>query len=113
MVAYAVGPQFVRRVLEGFLAEGHEVVFPSLGVMCVDAVGGGALIQVVRPNSPAAVAGVAVGDVLLDVGGTRIQDQLDFARAMLRQEVGKKVPLRLRRGSLIQIRDVVIGRAGE
>lgn len=112
-VAYAVGPQFIRRVLEGFLSPSHEVSFPTMGVMCLDNIGGGALVQIVRPGTPAEAAGIQVGDVLLDIGGQTIGDQLDFARVMLRQEVGKKVVVRLRRGNAQQLRDVVIGRAGQ
>ena len=110
-VAYAVGPQVVRRVIDGFLSPSREVVFPAIGIFCVDAVGGGALIHSVTQGSPAAAAGIQASDILLDLGGSSIRDQLDFARVMLRQEVGRKVPVRLRRGGLIQVRDVVIGRA--
>lgn len=112
-VAYAVGPQFIRRVIEGFLSPSHEVAFPTMGVMCLDNIGGGALVQIVRPGTPAEAAGILVGDVLLDIGGQTIGDQLDFSRVMLQQEVGKKVVVRLRRGSGQQLREVVIGRAGQ
>ncbi|MGV3614913.1 MAG: PDZ domain-containing protein [Fimbriimonas sp.] len=112
-VAYAVGPEFVRRVLEGFLSPAHEVVFPAMGIMCVDNIDGGALIQVVRPGTPAAAAGLQVGDVLLDINSNPIHNQLDFSRVMLRLEVGKKVPVRIRRGNSQRILDVIIGRAGQ
>jgi serine protease Do len=112
-VAYAVGPQLVRRVLDGFLSPSHEVSFPTMGVMCVDNIGGGALVQIVRPGTPAEAAGIQVGDVLLDINGNAIGDQFDFSRVMLRQEVGKKVAIRLRRGNGQQIREVVIGRANQ
>jgi hypothetical protein len=112
-VAYSIGPEFVRRVLEGFLSPSHEVVFPSLGVMCIDAVGGGALVQVVRKDSPADSAGILREDVLLDIGGVQIRDQLDFARAMLRHEAGKKILIRLRRGMTTMVKEVVLGRSKE
>lgn len=112
-VAYAVGPQVVRRVLDGFLSPSHEVSFPTMGVMCIDNIGGGALVQIVRPGTPAESAGIQVGDVLLDINGNTIGDQFDFSRVMLRQEVGKKVAIRLRRGNGQQIREVVVGRANQ
>lgn len=113
MVAYSVGPEFVRRVFDGFLSSSHEVVFPSLGVMCVDAIGGGALIQTVRKDSPADQAGLLSNDILLDIGGNAIRDQLDFARAMLKVEVGKKVVVRLRRSGQTQLREVILGETRE
>lgn len=112
-VAYAVGPQFIKRVLDGFLSPSHEVAFPTMGVMCMDNIGGGALVHIVRPGTPAEAAGIRVGDVLLDINGNTINDQLDFSRAMLRQEVGKKVTVRLRRGNSQVLAEVVIGRAGQ
>lgn len=112
-VAYAVGPQFIKRVLDGFLSPSHEVAFPTMGVMCMDNIGGGALVHIVRPGTPAEAAGIRVGDVLLDINGNTINDQLDFSRAMLRQEVGKKVVVRLRRGNSQMLAEVVIGRAGQ
>lgn len=113
MVAYSVGPDFVRRVLDGFISPSHQVVFPSLGVFCIDAVGGGALIQGVKKSSPAEAAGIAPGDILIDIGGMSITNQVDFARAMLKLEVGKKVVVRLRRGTNQQFREVLIGESGE
>lgn len=113
MVAYSVGPDFVRRVFDGFLSESHQVVFPSLGVFCIDAVGGGALIQGVKKGSPAEAAGIANNDILIDINGMTIGNQLDFARAMLKLEVGKKVVVRLRRGTNQQFREVLIGESGE
>lgn len=111
MVAYTVGPEVIRRVLDGFLSPSHEVVFPSMGVFCTDAIGGGALIQSVTPGSPAERGGLIAGDILLDIGGQTIGNQLDFARVMLGQEPGKRITLRIKRGSASALLDVVIGRA--
>lgn len=108
-VAYTVGSEVVRRVLDGFLSPSREVVYPTLGVMCTDSIGGGALIQVVQPNTAASRADLRAGDVLQDIGGNLIQNQLDFARVMLSREVGKKVTIRLRRGDMILIKDVIVG----
>jgi len=110
-VAYTVGPSFVRRVLDGFRSPDHRVIFPSLGVFCVDNVGGGALVQVVKEGSAADKAGVRVGDVLLDIAGNNIRNQVDFALVMLRQESGRKITMRVKRGLSILIMDAVVGRA--
>jgi S1-C subfamily serine protease len=98
MVAYTVGPEFVRHVLEGFLSPSHSVEFAVLGVMCTDAVGGGALIQSVTPGSPAEKSGLHSGDVLLNINSNPIQDQIAFARVMLQQKAGKKIAMVVQRG---------------
>jgi putative serine protease PepD len=110
-VAYTTGPQVLRRVLAGFRSESHEVVYPSLGVVCSDAIGDGALVRGVTAGSPAAQAGVRFGDVLVDIGGQIIRNQVDFARVMLDQEVGKKIVVRIRRGSQLLFLNAVVAKA--
>ncbi|MEZ0325727.1 MAG: PDZ domain-containing protein [Fimbriimonas sp.] len=110
-VAYTTGAQLTRRVLDGFKSESHEVQYPSLGVMCNDAIGGGAQVQKVVPNSPAAQAGVRFGDIIVDIAGVVIRNQVDFARVMLDQEVGKKIVVRIKRGSQMLFMNAVVAKA--
>ncbi len=110
-VAYTTGAQLIRRVLKGFRSESHEVEYPSLGVMCNDAIGGGAQVQRVLPDSPASQAGVRFGDVILDIAGHVIRNQVDFAKVMLDQEVGKKIVVRIRRGSQMLLMTAVVAKA--
>lgn len=110
-VAYTVGADVVRQVLEGFRSTNHTVEFPSLGVLCTDTIGGGATIQRVIPGSAAAKADLRVGDVIHDIAGAQVENQIRFAREMLKHSIGAKITIRVSRGNLMIVRDVVVGRA--
>jgi S1-C subfamily serine protease len=108
-VAYTVGPDIVRQVINGFRSPSHEVLFPSLGVLCIDVPGGGAMIREIERGSAAQRAHLRVGDVIKDISGTIIGDQVDFAKAMNRQEVGAKITIRITRGYAVQLIDAIVG----
>jgi len=98
-IAYSPGPQTMQRVIGGFLSPNHAVQRPAIGVFCRDAVGAGALIDRVVDNSPAAAAGLKEGDVIINIEGSPIQRQLDFAVTMLQQTVGSEITVTVRRQS--------------
>lgn len=110
-VAYTVGPEVVRQVIEGFRTPSHEVSYPSLGVLCVDNIGGGAVIEKIQRGSAAAKAGLKVGDVIQDIGETYIRDQVAFAKVMFHQQIGSRVMIRISRGREVLLREVTIGRS--
>jgi len=112
-VAYMVASDVVRQVLEGFKTSTHTVEFPSLGVLCTDTPGGGATIQKVLPRSAAEKADLRIGDVIHDIAGAPIENQIRFAKEMLRHNVGTKIVIRITRGSMIIVRDVVVGKASD
>jgi aminopeptidase N len=71
----------------------------SLGTMPDFAFPGpGVKVQEVREGSPAAQAGVQVGDVLLTVDGTALQGLRDLSAALKGHKAGDTVVVRLRRG---------------
>ncbi len=106
-VAYTVGPDVVRHALEGFLSPTHQVEYAALGIFCRDNLGGGALIQQVTADSPAAKSGLRPGDVLLSIGPNSIQNQVEFATVMLQQKVGAKIALMIKRGQATLVVDIV------
>jgi serine protease Do len=108
-VAYAAGTEVIRHVLSGFRTTG-EVDYPAIGVFCLDAVGGGALVQRITPGSPAEKAGLRPDDIILDVNGTPIRNQVGFGMAMFRQRIGNSIPLRIRRGGLQMILSATVGK---
>ncbi len=108
-VAYSVAPNVLERVVEGFRSPSGKVAHPTIGVFCRDVVGGGALVDTVTPGSAAATAGLLPGDVILDMGGTTIRNQIDFSRTAMGQKVGDKLTLRIRRGSVQRIIDLIVG----
>jgi len=112
-VAYMVASDVVRQVLDGFKTSSHSVEFPSLGVLCTDTPGGGATIQKVLPGSAAEKADLRVGDVIHDIAGAQIENQIRFAKEMLKHNVGTKITIRVSRGALMIVRDVVVGKASD
>jgi S1-C subfamily serine protease len=61
------------------------------------------LIEVV-PGSPAAAAGLYLGDVMLNAGGRAVQGVQDVQRLMLGRAIGTRLPITvLRRGALVDV----------
>lgn len=108
-VAYVPGSDLVKKVVEGFRSPNHQVEHPWLGVMCVNAPDGGALVTRVVANSPAATGHVQPNDVIFQIGLVAVRNQVDFFKAMLRQRPGAKITLRLKREGKTVLSDVVIG----
>ena len=69
-----------------------------------------ALIVVgVTSGSPAAAAGVLVGDVLLEFDGQPIESPEDLLDLLVGDRVGRQVPLRARRGGSVIDLTVAVG----
>jgi serine protease Do len=66
----------------------------SLGVD-VDA---GALVLGVQPGGPAAAAGVQRGDIIVGLGGTRVESVEDVLGALRSAQPGQQVPFAVVRG---------------
>jgi S1-C subfamily serine protease len=61
------------------------------------------LVEVV-PGSPAAQAGLFLGDVMLNAGGRPVQGVQDIQRLMLGRAIGTRLPITvLRRGALVDV----------
>jgi S1-C subfamily serine protease len=58
----------------------------------------GVLVYKVEPNSPAAAAGVRVGDVIRSVDGDRVREGAELQEVLVKREVGDKVKLGIVRG---------------
>ena len=110
IVGYSASPDVTRRTVEGFLSPARRPQLAFVGVLCVDAVGGGALVQNVDPGSPAERAGIAKGDVIEDISGKPIPDQIAFAKVLYTLIPGKTVVVRIRRGAEQRLVNVSLGR---
>ena len=81
----------------------------SLGLAEAD----GALVADVVPNSPAAKAGIEIGDVIMTFDGKNIGSMRELPRTVAATEIGKTVPVQvLRRGRHLNL-DVAVGELDE
>jgi S1-C subfamily serine protease len=65
---------------------------------------GGIAVAEVVPQSPAAVAGLREGDLILDVGGAPVSDSGELQRLMLGEAIGRPLKLRVfRTGELREL----------
>jgi len=108
-VAYTAGVVVLKKVVEGFRSPDHHVGYPSLGVLCRDAIGGGALIQAIQPDSPADRARLQSGDILIQIAGEQIKNQVDFAMVMLRQTAGERIVVQFKRNNRVLFEEVIVG----
>ena len=114
-ISFAIPVNSVRRVLDAIVKRGHVV--PSyLGVVMQDIppalVGSfglpdvqGAIITEVAPESPAAQAGLAAGDVIRTFNGKRVEDVQQLRQLIAGTEVGRTVELGiLRQGAAAKVK---------
>jgi S1-C subfamily serine protease len=96
-VAYSVAPSVLERVIEGFRSPERKIKHPSIGVFCRDTPTGGALIERFGKGSSGEGAGLRIGDVIFEIAGRSVGNQIDFARIMFEQRPGSKVEMKVRR----------------
>lgn len=105
-VARGVADAPKRFAFRGRPAEAHAGAGTSSGygpdLGTIPAFGGEPVVGVrlagVRPDSPAARAGLRAGDVLVSFGGTEIRDLADFAALLFAERAGREVELGVIRG---------------
>jgi|GEM_PF-2288567 S1-C subfamily serine protease len=107
-VGYLLGPDIMRRVIEGFRSPARKVIYPFFGVVCRNAISGGAEIVEVTPNSPANLSGLREGDVLVKVGRYAIKNQFDFSAVVWKFRPGEKVAVGYQRQSVRHSGNVVL-----
>jgi serine protease Do len=81
------------RVARGWLGVGVQELTPEIAKKLELAGTHGALVSQVRADSPAAVAGIERGDVLVGFRGAAITDLRSLPRAVSDTAVGAKVPI--------------------
>ncbi|HWA84066.1 MAG TPA: PDZ domain-containing protein, partial [Fimbriimonadaceae bacterium] len=95
---YTVGPEVLRRVVSGFLSPSHKVLHPAIGIQCkYDPLTPGALITLVKDGSPAALAGIQVGDLIVRMDERPIKNQFDFAQVIEAKDVGDSLTITVMR----------------
>jgi len=119
-IGFAIPAATVQKVIRQ-LENGGQVVRGWLGVSIqpigrdiADGLGlkeaSGALVAQIQPGTPAAKAGLQVGDAILAVDGRKVKDSRDLARLVAAYEPGTKVNLSVVRNGKDQTVAVELGR---
>ena len=93
------------------LKKGNTAARPQgfLGVSLSTATSGGAQVTAVSAGTPAAAAGLAVGDVITSIDGQAITSSGDAADYIASQTPGTKVTIQYRRGGATQSATATLG----
>ena len=86
------------------LSNGNEVAYLGLGISTVTAeiektydIPKGVYIKEVKMNSPAMAAGLQSGDVITEMDGVAVLDEVSYERRMLQVKPGDKVRIIIKR----------------
>jgi serine protease Do len=91
-IGFAIPSNTARRVCEAILASGHVdrgYVGMALRALQPDApLAAGAYVVAVEPKSPAALAGIEAGDVIVGLDGEEVTDPAELVLMLMRAPVG-------------------------
>ncbi len=102
-IGFAIPIDYAESIADQIIA-GKKVVHPYLGVSSVSvdeqlatqfhlSVNSGALVQTVAAGSPAAAAGVHVGDIITSVGGQTVTTSDELLAAVRNFSIGQRVAI--------------------
>jgi serine protease Do/serine protease DegQ len=113
-IGFAVPSVLARAVMDQLIRFG-EVKRGRLGISMQDVAGGeGAQVADVQGNSPAAQAGLKVGDVVIALNGRPVRGAAELRARLSVVPVGESVDLRVQRGNEAQAQPIVLrARIGE
>jgi len=115
-VGFAIPSNTTTRIAQQIIDTGsatHALLGVNARTAASDdsAVGTGAEIVLVQADSPAAAAGLQVGDVVTAVGGRAVTSSTELTAAVRSSQPGDDVALTVRRGSGDTTVDVTLGSA--
>lgn len=108
-VGFAIPSNRARQVADQLIA-GEEIAHPYLGVSVSDG-DGGALVRQVAPGSPAAEAGLRVGDLITAFADQTVRDSDDLVAAVQSAEVGARVEITYLRGGVERVTSATLADA--
>lgn len=88
VTGFSLGQVALKRVIDGFLSEDHQVEHPSIGVFFKTSTRGGAIIEELLASGPSAEAGLKVGDRIVSIDGKSVSDAFDLAARLFHLTVG-------------------------
>lgn len=97
-IAFAAPADAISRRLESMKA-GNDVERGLLGIVAAgaDPYAAGTTIDAVRPRSPAARAGLAAGDTIVQIAGVPVEHQYQIKQELGRFDAGDEVAIKVRR----------------
>jgi putative serine protease PepD len=111
-VGFAIPIDTAKAVADQIVA-GQPVTFAFLGISSRDGgsglVGSGAVVAEVSPASPAATAGLEVGDVVTAIDGTIVTGSVDLGAAIRAHQPGDSITLTLNRNGRTLTQAVTLG----
>ena len=118
-IGFAIPIDFARTIADQLIA-GKKITHPFMGVSTATVdqttaqsynlpVTSGALVQQVTPGSPAATAGIQVGDIIVRIDQTTIATSEDVFTAVRSAAVGQKIAVEVVRGSKHLTLSVTLG----
>ena len=118
-IGFAIPAEIAQRVASQLIASGSvkrawlgvsfQEITPELASHFGGDFEGGALVNAVVPGGPADKAGLQSGDVITAIGDQQIREGHDLLRTVLRQGVGERLNLEIRRGGKTKRIAVVTG----
>ena len=87
----------------------QTVVIPSTLAEAANSPSHGLIVLSADPETPAGKAGILVGDILLNIGGTAVRDPMDLRAALASHAAGEKVAVSLVRGGEPKQIEVTLG----
>jgi S1-C subfamily serine protease len=108
----AIPASTVNRVVDEILSRGHVARgYLGVGLQPVELPDHqkGLIVLSLEPDGPAAKAGVTIGDVMVSLDGTAVNDTDDIQTELERHDAGQKISAGLVRGGLAQDIGIVIG----
>jgi S1-C subfamily serine protease len=119
-VSFSIPANMVKRIATQLIEKGY-VSRGYLGVQLASALEpaealrlgltrvSGALVEIVHPNTPAAIAGLRAGDVILQIEDIVVRDENHFINTVCALPPGQKVRLTIWRDRKAMAVDVTIG----
>jgi putative serine protease PepD len=107
-IGFAVPIDSSRTVAQTLIA-GGKVEHPYVGILIKDHLGGGAQVTRVFQGTPAAKAGVKVGDVVTAIDGNAIRNADALTAAVFNGKPGEAITLTIQRGGATKHVSVTLG----
>jgi S1-C subfamily serine protease len=120
-IGFAIASDTIRPMIEDLRQAGGAVRVPAyLGVSTTTVnddnrdrlggvVGAGAYVTSVSPGTAAEAAGLMAGDVITQVGGTRVASSDELGTAIRRNKPGDRVEIRYQRGGVERSTSATLG----